>query len=452
MTRRLVLAMTALAAVVAIALAVPLALVVAGDQREAFVSRLEVQTLAAASRLASEPAGRWAAIVEETAEQTGARVVVVSADLQLVSDSDDGALDRQFDRPEIQQALSGALASDVRGSQTLGTRLRFVAAPVVQGEQVVAAIRLSLPEDELDATIRSTQIWLTLFVVFVVGAAALLALILAWSIAAPLRRLAEVATALPDDLSLRASASAGPSEVRAVARALNTTAVRLAGLIERTQRVAADASHHLKTPLTGVRLRLEAIEDISSEEDVRAQASAATAEVDRLSRRIDQVLALARSDAGAPVRDSCLASVVVADRVAATSFIAQERGLHVESRMVDGVRVAVGAGVLSRAVDELLGNALDYARTTVRVSLSASEEQVSLVVEDDGPGVPEEERGLVFERFRRGGKAVPGGSGLGLALVRESALASGGDAEALSGELGGLAVRTTWPRASNPAL
>lgn len=451
MTRRLVLAMTALAAVVAIALAVPLALVVAGDQREAFVSRLEVQTLASASRLASEPAGRWAAIVEETAEQTGARVVVVSADLQLVSDSDDGALDRQFDRPEIQEALSGQLASDVRSSQTLGTQLRFVAAPVIQGEQVVAAIRLSLPEDELDASIRGTQIWLGLFVLAVVGAAALVAVILAWSIAAPLRRLAEVAIALPDDLTLRASVSAGPSEVRAVARALNTTAVRLAGLIERTQRVAADASHHLKTPLTGVRLRLEAIEDIASEEDVRGQAAAATAEVDRLSRRIDQVLALARSDAGVLGRDSCEATAVVADRVAATSVVAQERGLWLESRIQDAVGVAVSAGILSRVVDELLGNAMDYARTTVRVTLSAAAEQVSLVVEDDGPGVPEAERGLVFERFRRGGSAVPGGSGLGLALVREAALACGGNAEAQTAELGGLAVRTIWPQVANPS-
>jgi signal transduction histidine kinase len=451
MTRRLVLAMTALAAVVAIALAIPLALVVAGDQREAFVSRLEVQTLAAASRLASQPVAQWAALAEEAAEQTGARVVIVAADLQLLSDSDDGALDRQFDRPEIEQALGGALASDVRGSQTLGTPLRFVAAPVIQGEQVVAAIRLSLPEDELDASIRATQIWLALFVVAVVGAAALVALMLAWSIAAPLRRLAEVATALPDDLSLRASGSAGPSEVRAVARALNATAVRLGGLIERTQRVAADASHHLKTPLTGVRLRLEAIEDISSEEDVRSQAAAATAEVDRLSRRIDQVLALARSDAGAQGRDSCAASVVVADRVAATGVIAMERGLEVQSRIQDGVVAAASAGVLSRAVDELLGNAMDYARTTVRVTLSASADQVSLVVEDDGPGIPQAERGLVFERFRRGGKAVPGGSGLGLALVRESALACGGQAEAESAELGGLAVRTTWPRALSPS-
>ena len=445
MTKRLMIAMTALVAVVAAALAIPLGFIVSTDQRQAFVRDLEVQALEAATQLAARPQAEWKLIAETTASTTGARVVIVDADRRLVSDSDDSGLDRLFDRPEIDAALSGQLASDVRSSQTLGTDLRYVAAPVIQNQSTVAVVRLSLQEDQLDARIRQTEWWLVVFVVAVVAAAGLVAWMVARSIAAPLDRLAAVASALPDDLSLRAAESDGPGEVRAVAHALNATAVRLSGLVERTERVAADASHHLKTPLTGVRLRLEAIEDITEEDEVREQAISATTEVDRLSRRIDQVLALARSDAGAHAGDAADASAVAEDRIVAASVVAVERGLQIDPRVEDGVYVGAGVGILARVIDELLGNAFTYAHSMVRVRLSQQAGVASLVVEDDGPGLPEAERESVFERFRRGSSAVHGGSGLGLALVRESARGCGGDAWAEPSELGGLAVHTTWP-------
>ena len=154
MTRRLVLAMSIMAAVVAIALAVPMALLVARDQRNAFIADLEVRTLAAASILASEPQDQWAATVEQVASTSGARVVVVNSGLELVADSDNSGLDRTFDRPEIQQALAGSLTSDVRTSESLGTDLRYVAAPVVINQGVADAVRLSLPEDVVQAAVR----------------------------------------------------------------------------------------------------------------------------------------------------------------------------------------------------------------------------------------------------------------------------------------------------------
>lgn len=445
MTGRLMIAMTALVAVVAAALAIPLGFIVATDQRQAFVRDLEVQALQAASLLAARPLEEWKAIAESTASATGARVVIVDADRRLVSDSDDSGLDRLFDRPEVDAALAGQLASDVRTSQTLGADLRYVAAPVIQGQSTVAVVRLSLPENQLDARIQQTEWWLVTFGVAVIAGAALVAWMVARSIAAPLDRLATIASALPDDLTLRAAESDGPSEVRAVAHALNATAVRLSGLVERTERVAADASHHLKTPLTGVRLRLEAIEDITDEDEVREQAISATAEVDRLSRRIDQVLALARSDAGAHAGDAADASAVAEDRIVAASVVAVERGLQIDARIEDGVYVGAGVGNLARVIDELLGNAFAYARSVVRISLSQQAGKASLIVEDDGPGLPQAEREAVFERFRRGSSAVHGGSGLGLALVRESAHACGGEAWADPSDLGGLAVHTTWP-------
>lgn len=452
MTRRLVLAMTIVAGLVAIALAIPLAISAGSDVRDDLIARLEVQTLSAASLLSSEPPQRWAETVEAAAAGSGARVVVVGADRRLVADSDATDVDRAFDRPEIDEALAGRLFSDVRTSTTLGTDLRFVAAPVVKGEQVVAAVRFTLPEEEVRTEVQRTVLWLVVFVVAVMVAAGLIAWLIARSIARPLESLAQVATDLAADPSLRADEQAGPIEVRSLAHAMNRTADRLIGLLRRQQRVAADASHHLRTPLTGVRMRLEAIEDTTDQDAVREQAVAATAEVDRLTRRIEQVLELARTDAGSMRTEVVDVSALARDRIEAASPLALDRDLTIETAITDGALVRSTPGTIARVIDELLGNAMAYARQRVQVSVAVSAaasdgDEVILQVEDDGPGVPDEEREAIFERFGRGSQAIAGGSGLGLALVRESARASDGDADASRGALGGLCVTVRWPKA-----
>lgn len=449
MTPRLIAAMTVLVALVAVALAVPLSSIVDADERAMFIARLEIDALSTASLLASQPRSQWERTVLETSSRTDARVVVVDAQRRLVADSNLTDLDRAFDRVEIDEALQGFLASDARFSQTLGLNLRYVAAPVVQDQQVVAAVRLSLPNSAVEELVQRTRISLALFVASVVIAAALIAWILAYSIVTPLRRVADVADDLGFDLQRRADENDGPREVRSVAHALNRTADRLSGLLQRQGRVAEDASHHLRTPLTGVRLRLEAIEETSSEGSVRAQAGAAIGEVDRLSRRIEQVLALARADAGADLVRVDIAQVV-GDRVGAMAASARAAGLRIDldaSPELDSSddRVVAAEGAVARVVDEMLGNAVSYARDVIRVRVYPEAGAVIVSVEEDGPGVTVEERDRIFERFRRGSKAIPGGSGLGLALVRETTRASGGDAWADASSLGGLRVRARWP-------
>ena len=441
--------MTAMAALVAIALAVPMVLLVANDQRAAFVADLEVETLAAASILSSEPAALWAETVETVSATTGARVVVVDDSLRLIADSDNSGLDRSFDRPEIQSALAGSLTSDIRYSTTLATDLRYVAAPIVKDERVVAAVRLSLPEDQVVAAVRRTQGWLLAFVVAVIVAAAVIAWLLARSIAAPLEDVADIARVLPEDLALRAQESRGPREVREVASALNSTASRLGDMIDRAERVAADASHHLRTPLTGVRLRLEAIEETSEDPAIVAEAAAATAEVDRLTRRIDQVLALAKSDAAALAPEDIDVTAVVADRVAASELLAADRGLAIGADIEADVRVRAVMGSVARAADEIIGNALSYARSRIDVSVHREQAFGVLRVEDDGPGIPSAERSRVLERFIRGSSAAPGGSGLGLALVAESAAAAGGAVAVGESALGGCSIEVRWPLAAS---
>jgi signal transduction histidine kinase len=125
--------------------------------------------------------------------------------------------------------------------------------------------------------------------------------------------------------------------------------------------------------------------------------------------------------------------------------IADEQGLTLVPNIDPGVTVVCSVGTFARVVDELLSNAFAYAKSRIRVTLTGGIDSVVLTVEDDGPGIADEEQDAVFDRFTRGSGSVPGGSGLGLALVREAARGAGGDAAANRSNLGGLRVEVTWP-------
>lgn len=448
MTRRLVISMTALVAIIALALAIPLGIAISNYQRDSFIRTLELDTLATASLMSSQPYIDWQTTANSTADRTGARVVVVDSERSLVADSDLSGIDRSFDRPEIVAALAGELASDVRPSVTLGTDLRFVAAPVIQNFKVVAAVRLSLSESAVNSVVLTAELWLAGFVASVVLAAGLVAWLLARSLAQPVDALTKIVEELPQDLSIRANENQGTKEIRKAATALNVTAQRLEGLVDRTQRVAADASHHLRSPLTGVRLRLEAISDVSKEPDIVGNADAAMHEVDRLARRIDQILLLTRSDSGIITAQRESLSGIAIDRVEAARVIADEKNIEIQIDIEDCF-VTVPTGTCARIIDELLGNAVNYALTQVVIEVRPRGDFAELMVSDDGPGIPSgEEAAQIFNRFYRASNSVSGGSGLGLALVQESARLAGGEATAEQvSSAGGLRITVRLPLA-----
>jgi signal transduction histidine kinase len=324
-----------------------------------------------------------------------------------------------------------------------------VAAPIVQNFKVVAVVRLSLSESAVNSAVLTAELWLIAFVASVIFAAGLIAWFLSRSLARPVDSLTGVIELMPQDLSIRADEKHGTKEIRHAATAVNATAARLEGLLSRTQRVAADASHHLRSPLTGVRLRLEAISDLSKDPEITSNADAAIDEVDRLAHRIDQILLLTRSDSGMlNLRQESL-SGIASDRIAAATVIAQEKGIVIRAELED-CTVTVSTGTCSRIIDELLGNALKYAESEVVVHLQRAGDFCELTVSDDGSGLPEgEDFAQIFERFYRASNSHPGGSGLGLALVQESARMAGGDAWAQEVSEGtGLRILVRLPVAS----
>ena len=259
----------------------------------------------------------------------------------------------------------------------------------------------------------------------------------------PLRRLrgATARIAGEEDLGRRVPADAGPTETRALAASFNAMLARLSRsaadrerAIEATRRFAADAGHELRTPLTSIQARLSALARHPDEPPERrvAMAEEALGQQRRMVALLDGLQALARGDAAPPLEPVDLAEV--ADVALAA---ARERHPAVAWEIdvpTAELRVAGWEPGLRSVLDNLLDNAARHARGRVRVAL---EQGPALVVEDDGPGVPEAERGRIFDPFVRLADD-DAGSGLGLAIVAQQARHHGATVSVeRSGGLGG---------------
>jgi signal transduction histidine kinase len=310
-------------------------------------------------------------------------------------------------------------------------------------------VRLTYPTTEVDRRVRDT--WLTLAAVAGISllAASLIGVALARWIAAPLRRVQEGATALGDgDLATRVPERSGPPEVRALAAAFNETARRLEELIEAQDAFVADASHQLRTPLTALRLRLENLE--SEGGDDGADVLAALDEVRRLARMVDGLLALARAERHAAGSLAVPVAVTAAldERRDAWAPVGDERAVTIAVEGAADLSVLVEPGRFAQVVDNLLDNALEASPPGTTVVLRAVEDgdRVEVHVEDQGPGMNDEQRARAFDRFWQGAEGT-GSSGLGLAIVSKLVHADGGAVDLRPVASGGLDAVVVLPRA-----
>ena len=439
---RLVLAAFYVLTAVVLALVIPLALTV---ERRA-ESDLRSAVLGDAAILAARVADfvpqprRVAALVEESADDPTRRIVVVDAQGRVVADSQGlaqpGTQFATAARPELQAALfRGLIDTRKRASETVGDELLLVTVPVVDRGQVAGAVRVSASTADIAEGVRESWLRLAALGVAVIAAG----LVLAWLVALPLsrqiRNLSDASTRLGrGELDARAPEE-GPQELEALARSFNRMADSLGGNIEAQREFVANASHQLRTPLTGMRLRLEAIREEGG--FAAEQAEKAEADLDRLSAIVDDLLALA----GASSRDATAVQVDLAElaRDAAARWrpAAEAAGTSVELGTQGRPVAWADPEDLSHALDNLVDNAIRYSPegSEVRIEAQGRDGSGVLLVSDSGPGIPPEERARVFERFYRGstGRHAGPGSGLGLAIVAALVERWGGEVRLLDG-------------------
>ena len=329
------------------------------------------------------------------------------------------------DDPVALQALGGEIA---QGRHHEGRDILSTAVPIVRNGRTVGAIEV---EQSLNAV--SDQVRQDVFALIGIGVLALIlglgvAWILAGSIARPLRSLGEAARRrAAGDTEARAPERGSREQVQ-VAREFNEMADRLEAVLESQRAFVADASHQLRTPLTGLRLRLEAAGVKTSDPAVAKELRAAEHETVRLNQLVEDLLELASSEQ--PAEDD-RTDLALAVRAAAERW----RGPASESRHeialdTDGeLMVRAGSRELAAILDNLVENAIKYSPSGSPVTIECAGENGSAtvgVISDSGPLDEEVER-HAFERFYRGPGGGPG-TGLGLPIVEALARRRGGRA------------------------
>ena len=449
---RLLVAFAYVALLILVALEVPLAL----NLSRRIDAEVKDDAAAQAFVVAAGASGRMGdrqelgKLVRDAGSQLGARVIVVNRRGRLQADSAGTAPGTSYlSRPEIRVALGGNRAQGQRHSDTLGQDLLYTAVPVTNQSQIAGAVRVTQ-----DVSAVSRRIRRSILVLVAIGCFALLiGLVIAWflagSISRPLRDLARTARRVEDgDFEARAE-PAGPKENREVAIAFNDMTERLGRVLAAQREFVANASHQLRTPLTGLRLRLEAVRSRGNTE-IDDDLEAAEAELERLSRLLTGLLTLAREGGetgpGKPV------SLAESARHAHERWQARARTRHQQLVLAGDGEVVVEASEedLAIVLDNLIENALHYSpeESTVTVDWGQSDGNGWIAVLDEGPGLAPGEETALFERFARGsaGRVGPGGTGLGLAIVQTLAGRWRGRASIENRPEGGMRAELRLPR------
>jgi len=214
-----------------------------------------------------------------------------------------------------------------------------------------------------------------------------------------------------------------PQEIRPLTHAFNDLLERLRQAMQTQRAFVADAAHELRTPLTALRLQAQLAERASDDEERRAAFADLRHGLERATHLVHQLLTLARQEPGvqemAPLDLASLLREVVQDHAP----LAEHKGIDLGmTTQVDG-RVNANADALRILFGNLLSNALQYSPsdTAVDVAMRADGDVLIVIVEDRGPGIPEQDLERVFDRFHRAANVLPSqpGSGLGLAIVRQ---------------------------------
>lgn len=457
---RLLAAFAYVLVLVLVALAVPFALSVS-NRVEAEVEgqaagQAHLVAATAAGRL-DEPAALRALVARAAGDVRGRVVVVDSAGRALADSAGDELVGRSLrDRPEVARALTdGTVQQGRRHSATLGEELLYTAVPIVQDGGRVGAVRITRSTAPIDARVRRDR----LAVAGIAAAALVLGLALAWllagSLARPQRELAGAARALGrGELDARAELT-GPGEQREVAHAFNDMADRLGRVLEAQREFVANASHQLRTPLTGLRLRLEAAGLKADDPAVTRELEAAEREAERLGNLLTALLTLAREggDAAAPTAVSL--SEAAEQAIERWRAEAERDGRRLTATNGGDVHALASEEDVAIVLDNLIENALRYSPPGDEITLESGERDgvARIAVLDRGPGVGADEAEQVWERFARGSAARGGapGTGLGLTIVRTLARRWGGDARLEPRLGGGTRVEVSLPRADVPA-
>jgi two-component system, OmpR family, sensor kinase len=365
------------------------------------------------------------------------------------------AIDRDVAGPQRESSEVRAVRTAPLGFSDVavnGEAVRLYVVPVLRDSRRVASIGVGEPTEG----VTRAQSGVARTFLFAGTATLLAAIVLGFAFATrlsqPLRRMATTAAEVrAGDLSQRIGARGRHDEVRVLADAFDRMLDRLEDAFARQRGFVADASHELRTPLTVIRGQLEVLarqRDVTPG-DVRHVDEVVRTEVVRMERLVEDLLLLARADEGELLRPTALDLRAFATELFDSLTLTADRSFELGE--VPAGTLRADEDRLAQVVRNLARNAVEHTGPggLVRVCVTAQPRGwVEIAVEDDGPGIPAEQRDRVFDRFHRLDTARArgkGGAGLGLAIARAIVEAHGGRISAGASPEGGARVAFRLP-------
>lgn len=432
------------------------------------MERLSVQLAAGEADTAAEYSARARTLASAETFGPNARVISISVDGGGTATNQPSLVDPEFhheDGPEDHEGQGGehdreeGHERDERredSDRILGAKpgfstvkvddageVRLLTSQVELSDGVTATIRVGQPLAPVESALEGLSDTFVIVGIATLLLGALAGWLLASSATRPMRRMASVAEGVDEgDLSVRMPTDGTRDEARRLAESFNGMLDRLENAFERQRTFVADASHDLRTPLTVVRGQIEVLArnpDPSPEEVQRVSGlvSQATA---RMEAMVEDLLLLARSESAEGLRlESVQLEPLIVGEVEGMDFGDQR---EIRAGQITERLVKIDREQVSRALSNLVSNAVRHTDEGGVIEVSALDrgDRIWLVVDDDGPGVPESERARIFDRFARLDQArtsSAGGSGLGLAIVKAIAEVHGGTARCTDSPLGG---------------
>ncbi|MGH2879785.1 MAG: sensor histidine kinase [Solirubrobacteraceae bacterium] len=439
-----------------LALGVPLALSLStrvnDEVRSQAQGQADLVAATAADLLSSSQRGSLGDLVRTSAGAVRGRVLVVDASGRVVADSaSPPELGANYSaRPEIVSALRGRTVQVQRASRTLGQEILATAVPIIRNGAPVGAVRVTQSVAAVHAAVRRVELGLALIGVVVLALGLGVGVLIAAQIARPLGRLEQVAGRVAaGDLDARAKIE-GSREQRSLGASFNEMTERVQRLLGSQAAFVADASHQLRTPLTGLRLRIEEARAAGVSSQAGLELDAASGEVDRLARIVEELLVLSRAGEREAPGSRVSLDDAVSRGLARWRSAAGKRAIELQAGALSGGEVWCSEADLDRAVDVLVENALCYAPADSRVEIACAAGRIE--VTDEGPGLSEQDDEAILERFHRGsaGRAGPAGSGLGLAIARELMREWGGEVNLVNRPGAGALATIVLPLAGGP--
>ncbi|GAB2600612.1 hypothetical protein Aab01nite_64950 [Paractinoplanes abujensis] len=384
--------------------------------------------------------------LEATAEQRAGALLQQAGSVRAPEgDVDDDVL-WQVTAPDGTVVRSAQPLPGVEGEVELpgGEHRYLVVTDDGDGYRVVVAVSLEDVDESTEALLTPLLVGVPLLVLLVGGTT--------WVVAsralAPVERIRrEVEAITGDRLDRRVPEPPSRDEIGRLARTMNRMLGRLQDSRDRQRAFVADASHELRSPVAGIRQVAEVAQAHPAALPDGELAATVLEESARLQRLVDQLLLLTRADDGGSGRSAH--DVDLDDLALAEAKRVSRTGVKVDTAGVGAGRVRGDAAALAQVVRNLTDNAARHATARMAVAVRESPDAVELTVDDDGPGIPPDQRERVFDRFVRLDAARArddGGSGLGLAIVRTIVTAHGGTVSASSSALGGACFTVRFPR------